>query len=71
MTFRIRAGSEQKLVEMIGATRHWFAGHADMAVIDEDPDSKRLKVAVVGREPNHPLLGVVWLNEWPFRAPLF
>ena len=51
---------------MIGEVHYWFQGDADMVVVDERPDD--LKVAVVGREPRHPLLGIVWIKEWQFRG---
>lgn len=66
---------------MIGDARYWFAGDCDAVVIDKRPTphvrydgdppdaGDELKLALVGREPSRPLIGVVWLRSWRYKGP--
>lgn len=51
-------------VQQIGQVRYWREGDSDWIVVAGRPG--RVRVAVVGCEPERPLLGFVWLKDWQF-----
>lgn len=50
----------------MGEVRYWLSGDCDMVALDAT--QRRVRVAVVGCEPTHPLLGVVWLKRWQWQG---